>query len=79
MADRFLEDQTEHLTQRQLARRWKISHRTLERQRYLRSGVRYLKIGGRVLYRLSDVEAYETERERPAAAAPAERRERRVP
>jgi hypothetical protein len=48
-----------HLNQVQLARRWSLSPRTLERWRWLRQGPRYLKIGGRVLYRLEDVEEYE--------------------
>jgi len=41
--------------------RWKISHRTLERWRWAQEGPRYLKIGGRVVYRVSDVEAFERE------------------
>ena len=48
-----------HLNQVELARRWDISHRTLERWRWLRQGPRYLKLGGRVVYRLEDVEAFE--------------------
>jgi hypothetical protein len=48
-----------HLHQVELARRWQISPRTLERWRWLKSGPRYLKIGGRVVYRLEDVEAFE--------------------
>ena len=48
------------LNQKELARRWGLSHRTLERWRYAGEGPAYLKLGGRVLYRLSDVEAFET-------------------
>ena len=48
-----------HLNQVQLSRRWSISPRTLERWRWLKAGPRYLKIGGRVVYRLEDVEAFE--------------------
>lgn len=48
-----------HLNQEQLARRWGISPRTLERWRWLHQGPRYLKIGGRVVYRLEDIEAFE--------------------
>ena len=48
-----------HLNQVDLARRWSISPRTLERWRWLGQGPQYLKIGGRVVYRLDDVEAYE--------------------
>ena len=47
------------VNQKELAARWKISHRTLERWRWAQEGPRYLKIGGRVVYRLSDVEAFE--------------------
>ena len=47
------------LNQIDLARRWRISPRTLERWRWLREGPRYLKLGGRFLYRVADIEAYE--------------------
>jgi hypothetical protein len=49
-----------HLNQIDLSRRWSISPRTLERWRWLQAGPQYLKIGGRVVYRLEDVEAFET-------------------
>jgi len=48
-----------HLNQAELARRWNISSRTLERWRWLGEGPVYLKLGGRVSYRLEDVEYYE--------------------
>jgi hypothetical protein len=48
-----------HLNQVQLSRRWSLSPRTLERWRWERRGPRHLKVGGRVLYRLEDVEAFE--------------------
>lgn len=48
-----------HLTQDELAKRWRISPRTLERWRWLRLGPQYLKIGGRVVYALEDVENFE--------------------
>lgn len=48
-----------HLTQLDLSRRWCTSHRTLEKWRWEKRGPRYLKIGGRVLYRLEDIEEYE--------------------
>ena len=51
--------QTKHLNQIELSRRWTISPRTLERWRWLNEGPAYMKIGGRVAYRLEDVEAYE--------------------
>jgi predicted site-specific integrase-resolvase len=48
-----------HLSQSDLSERWTISPRTLERWRWAGCGPRYLKIGGRVVYRLEDIEAYE--------------------
>jgi hypothetical protein len=50
---------TKHLNQIELSRRWSLSPRTLERWRWLKQGPDYLKIGGRVVYRLDDIEAYE--------------------
>jgi hypothetical protein len=55
---------TKHLNQIDLARRWRVSERTLERWRWRRQGPEFLKIGGRVVYRLGDVEAYEASRTR---------------
>lgn len=54
------------LNQTELAARWKISPRTLERWRWVGEGPQYLKIGGRVIYRMEDVEAYEREMLRAA-------------
>lgn len=51
--------QQKHLNQKELARRWNISHRTLERWRYIGQGPAFLKLGGRVLYRCDDIEAFE--------------------
>lgn len=48
-----------NLDQKDLAERWLISPRTLEQWRWQGRGPRYLKIGGRVIYRLSDIEAFE--------------------
>jgi hypothetical protein len=50
-----------HLNQIELSRRWSLSPRTLERWRCLGLGPRYLKIVGRVVYRLDDVEAFEAQ------------------
>ena len=50
-----------HIDQKELARRWVISPRTLEQWRWQGRGPRFLKLGGRVLYRLADVEAYEAD------------------
>ena len=58
-----------HLNQVELSRRWSLSPRTLERWRWLGEGPRFLKIGGRVVYRLEDIEAYEVEQMRDSTAA----------
>jgi predicted site-specific integrase-resolvase len=47
------------MNQLELAVRWRISHRTLERWRWTGEGPKFLKVGGRVVYRLSDIEEYE--------------------
>ncbi len=50
-----------HLNQKQLAARWNISEASLERWRSEGLGPKFLKICGRVLYRQSDIEAYEAQ------------------
>jgi predicted site-specific integrase-resolvase len=50
-----------HLNQRQLADRWDVSEATLERWRSEGIGPVFLKLQGRVLYRLEDVEAFESD------------------
>ncbi|WP_439579702.1 helix-turn-helix transcriptional regulator [Elioraea sp.] len=52
-------DRPAHLNQVQLARRWHLSPRTLERWRWLGQGPAFLKLGGRIVYRLDDIEAFE--------------------
>ena len=52
-------DGTEHLSEKRLARRWGLSHRTLERWRETGEGPHFLKIGGRVVYRMAEIEAFE--------------------
>lgn len=47
------------LSQSELAKRWGISPRTLERWRWAGEGLRFVKIGGLVRYRLEDIMAYE--------------------
>ena len=56
------------LKQSELAARWTISARTLERWRWTGEGPAFLKIGGRVVYRLEDVLAYEQARQRHSTA-----------
>jgi len=57
-----------HLTQLDLARRWRVSPRTLERWRWLGQGPAYLKLGASIAYRLDDVEAFEAHQRHDAAA-----------
>ena len=52
---------TVHLRPEDLSARWHITTRTLDNWRWRGEGPRYLKIGGRVVYRLEDIEAYEAE------------------
>ncbi len=48
-----------HFNQRNLTKRWDVSEATLERWRSEGIGLMFLKLQGRVLYRLVDIEAYE--------------------
>ena len=48
------------LTQDELAHRWRISPRTLERWRTGDAGPAWLRLRGRVFYRIEDVLAFET-------------------
>lgn len=50
-----------HLNQVELARRWVISEACLERWRCEGIGPVFLKLQGRVLYRVEDVESYEAQ------------------
>lgn len=47
--------------EKKLAERWDVSPRTLQQWRWQGRGPRFMKIGGAVIYRLDDVEAYERE------------------
>ena len=60
---------TKHLDQLDLARRWRISPRTLERWRWLKRGPAYIKVGHHVVYRIEDVETYEAAQRRVTDAA----------
>jgi hypothetical protein len=51
-----------HLTEAQLADRWQISIRTLQAARVKGSGVRFVRIGRSVRYRLEDIIEYEKDR-----------------
>lgn len=48
-----------YLCQELVSRRWGISTRTLEGWRYRNQGPNFVRIGGRVRYRLSDIEDFE--------------------
>lgn len=50
------------LRERQLARRWDTSQRTLQRWRSEGQGPPYIRIGGSIRYLMADVLAYEQQR-----------------
>jgi hypothetical protein len=54
------QEQTIHLIPSALAERWSVSVGHLANLRSAGTGPAYLKLGGRILYRLADVEDYET-------------------
>jgi predicted site-specific integrase-resolvase len=60
---------TRHLNQNELAERLNISPRTLERWRWRGEGPPFLKIGGRCVYRLEDIERYEAGRLRDSTTS----------
>lgn len=53
---------TRHLLQVELAQRWRLSPRTLERWRCAGTGPAWLQLNGRVAYRVVDVLAFERAR-----------------
>jgi predicted DNA-binding transcriptional regulator AlpA len=61
-----------HINQRQLAKRWGVSERSIERYRTEGTGPCYLKINGRVVYSVIDVEAWEQSRKRLSTSQGAE-------
>jgi hypothetical protein len=52
----------QHLTQAELAERWRVSERTLDRWREHGKGPAWMKLNGRILYRIEDVLAFERSR-----------------
>lgn len=48
-----------HFNQKQLAELWGVSQATLERWRHEGIGPKYLKLSGRIIYRKTDIDAYE--------------------
>ena len=53
-----------HLVSAELAKRWRVSQRTLDRWREKGAGPAWLSLNGRIRYRLEDVEAFEHSRRR---------------
>lgn len=49
------------LREGELAERWRVSVKTLQRWRYLSKGPDYVKLCGRVVYAADVIEAYETQ------------------
>ena len=70
--DRLLRDLRKRIEQRELflrgVRLAPVFERTLERWRWLKTGPAYIKVGGRVVYALTDVEAYEAAQRHQAAS-----------
>ncbi|MBK8210391.1 MAG: helix-turn-helix domain-containing protein [Rhodospirillales bacterium] len=58
-----------HLDQSDVARRLKLSPRTLEKWRWEGRGPQYLKLGRRVVYRLADIQAFKAERLRESTSS----------
>lgn len=54
-------ERVKHLNQSELADRWYVCQGTLERWRSEGIGPVFMKLQGRVLYRLEDLEAFEFE------------------
>ena len=59
-----------HLNQQQLAQRWDRSEASLERWRSEGIGPVFMKLQGRILYRLEDVEAFEIASLRQSTSRP---------
>jgi hypothetical protein len=54
-------EKVKHLNQTQLAERWDVAEATLERWRSDGIGPVFMKIQGRVLYRVEDIETFESD------------------
>jgi len=52
----------DYFTQDELAKRFRVSARTLESWRWRKTGPNYTKLGGKVVYSRADVESYERRR-----------------
>lgn len=62
---------TQRLTQRELAARWQVSEACLERWRSEGRGPVFMKLVGRVVYRIEDIEEFETQSLRASTSEPA--------
>jgi predicted DNA-binding transcriptional regulator AlpA len=70
MADPLAGFPPRYLRTPEAARFLGISHRTLERYRIAGTGPAYLKIGGRVVYRLADLEQWALSTRRTSTTEP---------
>jgi hypothetical protein len=52
-------DRLHFLREAELARRWRLSPRTLQRRRKDGTGPAWLTLGGRIVYALEDIRDYE--------------------
>lgn len=59
-----------HLNQTDLADRWDVAQATLERWRSDGIGPVFMKIQGRVLYRIEDIETFEADSLRQSTSDP---------
>ena len=67
------------ISQNELAQRWQVSESTLERWRSQRTGPMFLRLGGQVRYRITDVEAFETQALGMATGQISDKMARQVP
>jgi hypothetical protein len=59
-----------HLTTAELAERWRTSIAVLANLRYKGGGPRFIKLGRKVLYPMTEIERHERERLRAANSVP---------
>lgn len=52
----------EHFSRAELAERWRITTRTLDRWRVAETGPAWMRLNGRIRYRVADVLAFERAR-----------------
>lgn len=62
--------QTQFLTTNELAARWKLSYKILCEWRCSGHGPLFFKIGGRIRYRVEDVEIFEASKLRQSTSTP---------